>query len=81
MRSAIDHAGRIVIPKPLRERLGLRGGRPVEIRERDGYLEIEPVGAAMDLVRRDGGLVAVPRDPVEPLTDELVRETLERSRR
>lgn len=81
MKTTIDAAGRIVIPKPLRERLGLTGGETVEIRERDGRIEIEPAPSPMEL--RDGpdGPVAVPREPLPPLTDEIVRSTLERTRR
>jgi AbrB family looped-hinge helix DNA binding protein len=41
MRSAIDAAGRVFIARELRDRLGLRRGRPVDIRERDGRIEIE----------------------------------------
>ncbi|HLA76668.1 MAG TPA: AbrB/MazE/SpoVT family DNA-binding domain-containing protein, partial [Vicinamibacteria bacterium] len=59
MRSAIDSAGRIVIPKALRDRLGLGRGRAVEIRERDGRIEIEPASTPMSLVKRSGGPVAV----------------------
>ena len=81
MRSAIDAAGRVVIPKEMRERLGLRRGRPVDVRERDGYIEIEPLATAMSLVRRRGGAVAVPAERLPPLTDEMVRDTLERTRR
>ncbi|MGE3843298.1 MAG: AbrB/MazE/SpoVT family DNA-binding domain-containing protein [Vicinamibacterales bacterium] len=81
MRSAIDSAGRIVIPKPLRVRLGLEQGRIVEIIEREGRLEIEPVPTAMTLVPRGGGLVAKPTGELPPLTDELVRATIERTRR
>lgn len=81
MRSAIDAAGRVVIPKEMRERLGLNGPRPVEIRERDGRIEIEPHVSPMSLVRRPGGLVAVPEEELPPLTDDIVRETLERVRR
>jgi hypothetical protein len=33
------------------------------------------------LTRRAGGPVAVPEGPLPPLTDELVRATLERTRR
>lgn len=81
MRSAIDSAGRIVIPKPLRVRLGLEQGRIVEIRERDGRIEIEPAATPMSLVRRGGGRVAVPAEDLPPLTDEIVRATLDRTRR
>jgi AbrB family looped-hinge helix DNA binding protein len=81
MKSAIDSAGRVVIPKPLRVRLGLEQGRVVEIRERDGLIEIEPASTPMSLARRAGGPVAVPAEPLPPLTDELVRATIERTRR
>jgi AbrB family looped-hinge helix DNA binding protein len=81
MRSAIDRAGRVVIPKPLRDRLGLSRGRPVDIRERDGRIEIEPAVTPMTLVRRAGGVTAVPKEKLPPLTDEMVRDTLERTRR
>jgi AbrB family looped-hinge helix DNA binding protein len=81
MKTAIDSAGRVVIPKPLRVRLGLDPGRAVEIRERDGRIEIEPAPVAMSLSRRVGGRVAVPDEDLPPLTDELVRATIERTRR
>lgn len=81
MRSAIDSAGRLVIPKALRERLGLTAGEEVEIREREGRIEIEPAPTAMRLVEQRGGPVAVPEADLPPLTDEVVRATLERTRR
>ena len=81
MKSAIDAAGRVVIPKPLRDRLGLARGRAVEIHERDGRIEIEAVATPMSLVKRRGGRVAVPEGNLPALTDDLVRATLERTRR
>jgi AbrB family looped-hinge helix DNA binding protein len=81
MTTAMDSAGRIVIPKALRERLGLEPGRVVDIRERDGRIEIEPAPTPMTLVRRRGGQVAVPGSPLPPLTDEIVRATIEGTRR
>jgi AbrB family looped-hinge helix DNA binding protein len=81
MRTTIDAAGRVVIPKSLRERLGLTGGQQVEIRDRGGYLEIEPAAVAMALQDGPGGVVAVPAAELPPLTDDLVRATLERVRR
>ena len=81
MKTVIDSAGRIVVPKPLRLALGLRPGQPLEIRAGDGRLEIEVAATPMRLKRRGKGLVAVPEAPVPPLTAEQVRETLERVRR
>lgn len=81
MRSTIDSAGRVVIPKAIRARLGLSGGVSVEIQERDGKVEIEAAPAAMSLVEKEGALVVVPDEELPSLTDELVREAIERSRR
>jgi len=81
MKSTIDGAGRVVIPKSIRERLGLQGGEVLDIRERDGRVEIEPAATPMTLVKRRGTSAAVPRDELPPLTDDIVRETLERTRR
>ena len=81
MRSAIDSAGRVVIPKALRDRAGLEGPKAVEIVERDGRIEIESVPTPMTLRKRRGGLVAVPEKKLPPLTDDAVRAAIERSRR
>lgn len=81
MKTTIDAAGRVVIPKSMRERLGLVGGRVVEIREREGSIEIEPAPTPMRLVKGARGPVAVPVEPLPALTDEIVRATLERTRR
>ena len=79
MKTTIDGAGRVVIPNALRERLGLLGGRAVELREREGRLEIEP--APMTLVRRGRVRVAVPARKLPALTDEIVRDSIEQLRR
>lgn len=81
MRITMDGAGRIVIPKPVRVRLHLVAGVELVLREREGRLEIEPAPTPMSLETRWGGVVAVPRSSLPPLTDEIVRETLEGSRR
>jgi AbrB family looped-hinge helix DNA binding protein len=44
MKPTIDGSDRVVIPKSLRQRLGLEGGEIPDIRERDGQIEIEPAG-------------------------------------
>lgn len=81
MRTTIDPAGRLVIPKRIRDRLGLRGNDQVEITERDGRIEIEPAFTDVELVREGSVLVARPDRELPPLTDEIVRETLDRVRR
>jgi AbrB family looped-hinge helix DNA binding protein len=77
----MDSAGRVVIPKSLRERAGLQSGGPLEIRERDGRIEIEPAPTPMKLVRTRGALSAVADRALPPLTDDMVRATIERTRR
>jgi AbrB family looped-hinge helix DNA binding protein len=81
MRTTIDPAGRLVIPKRIRDRLGLRGNEQVEITERDGRIEIEPAPTEVELIREGSVLVARPDCALPPLTDEIVRETLDRVRR
>ena len=81
MRVAIDRAGRIVVPKSLRQALGLRPGQPLEIRAGDGRLVIEIAATPMRLKKRGKGPVAVPNTNLPPLTAEQVRETLEQVRR
>jgi AbrB family looped-hinge helix DNA binding protein len=81
MRTTIDAAGRVVVPKALRDALGLRPGQLLELEARDGRLEIEVAATPMRLEDRDGVVVAVPLEPLPPLTADQVRETLEQTRR
>jgi AbrB family looped-hinge helix DNA binding protein len=81
MKATIDAAGRIVVPKPLRQALGLKPGQPLEIRAGDGRLEIEIAPTPMKLQKRGKGVVAVPETELPPLTADQVRDTLERVRR
>ena len=81
MRTTIDTTGRIVVPKALRDELGLRGGQELEITARDGHLEVDVPSVEMRLEDRDGIASAVPAEPLPPLTAEQVREALERIRR
>jgi AbrB family looped-hinge helix DNA binding protein len=81
MKSTIDAAGRIVVPKALRQALGLKPGQPLEIRSVDGRLEIEIAPTRVHLKKIGKGVVAVPDPELPLLTSEQVRDTLERIRR
>jgi len=70
-----------VVPKALRDILGLAAGQPLEIVERDGRLEIVPAPTPMRLVDEGDGVAAVADAEMPALTAEMVRETLERVRR
>ncbi len=82
MRTTIDSAGRVVIPKAVRDDARLEPGTELEIEFRDGRIEIEPVSAPMRLVERDGFLAAE-SDAADgdTLTVDEVRDLLERTRR
>ena len=69
MRTTIDKAGRLVIPKELRDRIGLVPGE-VDVRVEGASLRVEPV-AGDRLVERDGRLT-VPRSG-QPLDDNQVQ--------
>ncbi len=69
MRATIDKAGRLVIPKPLRDRVGLRPG-PVEVAVDGTGLRVEPI-AGDEVVERAGRLV-IPESGV-PIDDDEVR--------
>jgi AbrB family looped-hinge helix DNA binding protein len=81
MRTTIDRLGRVVVPKPIRERLQLRGGETLEIEERDGVVELRPAAAHVSVVDTAEGPVAQPLDELPPLTDDLVRDTIDSVRR
>lgn len=55
MLATIDSGGRVVVPKDVRERLGLRPGSRIVLTEVEGHLEISPVTTPVRLVD-DGGL-------------------------
>jgi AbrB family looped-hinge helix DNA binding protein len=81
MRTTIDAAGRLVIPRELRQEAGISAGMPLDIRLRDGRIEIEPAPLPVKLVRRGHLLVAVPQAPVPPLRPEIVERTRQKLRR
>ena len=54
MTLKIDKAGRIVVPKPLRERLGLKADTELEVLEQPEGLLLRPVGQRSSMIQVDG---------------------------
>jgi AbrB family looped-hinge helix DNA binding protein len=71
MRVTIDQSGRLVIPKPLRDEVGLTPGASVELTVDGAGMRIEPITSSV-FVERDGFFV-IP-GPGARLTDDQVRE-------
>jgi len=69
MKTTIDRAGRPVIPRSLRNRIGLAGGGEVEIELEGAAIRIEPVAGTK--LREDGGLLFIPTAG-KPIDDTLI---------
>jgi AbrB family looped-hinge helix DNA binding protein len=81
MKTTIDRAGRLVVPKKIREAAGILPGSELTIRVTDGRIEIEPAPLDVQLVKKGSLTVALPRKRVPPLARETVGRTLAGLRR
>ena len=57
MRTTVDRFGRVVVPKAMRDRLGLRAGATVEIEETAGQLSLRAVEDTSPLIMTEGVLL------------------------
>ena len=73
----MDRAGRLVLPRAIRERAQLTPGAPLEVRVVDGRVEIEPAYAEVRIEKKGGLWVATPTEPGPVLTQEQVDATLD----
>ncbi|MQA75394.1 MAG: AbrB/MazE/SpoVT family DNA-binding domain-containing protein [Solirubrobacterales bacterium] len=78
MRATIDKAGRLVVPKQIRERLSLEGGAEIEIEVVDGRIEISRPFRDEPLVETEDGLLTFAGGP--GLSVEETRDLIERQR-
>lgn len=78
MEAVVDSVGRLVVPKAIREALGLITGSKVDISLYGSGLHVVPIGRTARLVEEDGRLVAE-SDTV--VTDEHVFGLLESIRK
>ena len=81
MRIGIDAVGRLVLPKPLRDELGITGATELEVAARDGVIELAVADAPARVEDRDGVPVIVADGPMPPLTVSDVRAAIDRVRR
>jgi|SRR5215218_3366787 len=77
MRTTIDKAGRIVVPKPMRAALGLADGGEVVVELDDGRLVISPAPVSKRVEIRDGWPTIVADSSIPTLTGEIIRATLD----
>jgi len=77
MRTTIDRAGRLVIPRALRTRIGLGDGGEVEIELDGAAVRVAPV-AGSD-VREKGGLLVIPSTG-EPISADAIRDLIDDDR-
>jgi AbrB family looped-hinge helix DNA binding protein len=80
MVTTIDAAGRLVIPRTLRDRAGLKAGMELSLEYRDGRIEVEPVRRHARMVRRGSRYVLSAPPGTPPLTQEQANRILEEVR-
>jgi AbrB family looped-hinge helix DNA binding protein len=80
MKTTIDNAGRVVIPKDLRIALMLHGGDEVEIVLEGDRIELSPAAREVHLRKSPSGLLVSDLE-MPGHGPEQVREALERARR
>jgi AbrB family looped-hinge helix DNA binding protein len=78
MRTTIDAAGRLVIPRAIREQVGVYGATEVEIQLDGAAIRIEPATTG-GIVEEDGRLV-IPSTG-SPVTAEMVERLRDAERR
>ncbi len=78
MEATIDSVGRIVVPKPLRDALGLTPGSTVDISRYGAGLQLVPTGRTARLVDESGALVAAGDTAI---SDEVVFGLIDAGRR
>jgi AbrB family looped-hinge helix DNA binding protein len=78
MKATVDSVGRIVVPKPLRDALGLLAGSSVDISRYGAGLALVPTGRTARLVEESGVLVATGDTTID---DDVVFGLIDTGRR
>src|SRR5882762_6894806 len=77
-RLTLDKAGRIVLPKPMRDELQLAAGDSLELESSDDRIVLRPVRGSMPLRKKQGIWVF---SAGEPLSAKAVDDVFKRVRR
>lgn len=78
MEATIDSVGRVVIPKALRDELGLLPGTRVDLSRYGPGLQLVPHGRKARIVEEDGRLVITGTGPID---DEMVFALIDAGRK
>ena len=75
----IDKAGRVVLPKPLREQFNLLPGDKLRLSVEGQGFRLEPADAGGEFVRK-GSVLVFTGDFAEPITTAKINELVEQNR-
>jgi AbrB family looped-hinge helix DNA binding protein len=78
VKATIDGLGRLLVPKPLRDALGLTPGTVVDLSRYRNGLQLVPAGRTARIVAEGDGLAA---ESSTEVTDEMVFDLLDAGRR
>ena len=77
MKTTIDRAGRVVIPKALRDRAGFKPGMEIELRYNDGIIEIDSPPPEGEIVKEGSFWVWKSAPGTLPITQEEINQAIE----
>jgi AbrB family looped-hinge helix DNA binding protein len=80
IQATIDSAGRLVLPKAVRDEAGILPGMMLRITVQSGKVEIEPLPSEVKIVQRGPLWIAVPSEEGPPLSEAAVEQVLRRVR-
>ncbi len=77
MKTTIDGAGRVIVPKKIREAAQLQAGSELEVRIENGVIQLEPIARPVKFKVKGHLLVATRPEGSGTLTGEMVEATRE----
>jgi AbrB family looped-hinge helix DNA binding protein len=81
MKTSIDHAGRLFVPKEIRRKSGIKPGMPLEVRWEKGAIVITPAPSPVTLRRKGRLLVAIRLKNGPSLSPKAVNTTRKAQRK